>query len=87
MVNGKWENIKPVEVPRYPGGKFSSKGNFTDLCKDRVDRAKGSTFQLIVPCREVKYRVSQKIYKYGFLNIKFKLEILANFEFLGVSNL
>ena len=37
MVNG--ENIKPVEATRYVGDKFNSKGNYTDLCKDRVDRA------------------------------------------------
>ena len=37
MVNG--ENIEPVEAFRYLGDKFNSKGNYTDLCKDRVDRA------------------------------------------------
>ena len=52
MING--ENIKPVEVARYLGDKFNSKGNYTDLCKDRVDRAKGSTFEFIALCREVK---------------------------------
>ena len=45
MVNG--EIIKPVEDARYLGDKFNSKGNYTDLCKDRIDRAKGSTFELI----------------------------------------
>ena len=38
-VNG--ENIKLVEVARYFSDKFSSEGNYTDLCKDRVDRATG----------------------------------------------
>ena len=56
-VNG--ENIKPVEIARYLGDKFSSKGNYTDLCKDRADRAKGSTFELIAPCREVKFGTRQ----------------------------
>ena len=42
MVNG--ENIKSVEVARYLDNKFSSKGNYTDLCKDRVDRAKKFQF-------------------------------------------
>ena len=51
-VNG--ENIKPVEVARYLGDKFSSKENYIDLCRDRVDRGKGSTFELIALCREVK---------------------------------
>ena len=57
MVNG--ENIKPVEFARYFGDKFSSNGNYIDLRKDRVDRAKGSTFELIVLCREVKFGTRQ----------------------------
>ena len=57
MVNG--ENIKTVETARYLGDKFSSKGNYTDLCKDRVGRAKSSTFELIALCREVKFGTRQ----------------------------
>ena len=57
MVNG--ENIKPGEVARYFGDKFNSKGNYTDLCKDRVDRAKGSTFELIALCKEVQFGTRQ----------------------------
>ena len=57
MVNG--ENIKTVETARYLGDKFNSKGNYPDLCKDRVDRAKSSTFELIALCREVKFRTRQ----------------------------
>ena len=56
MVNG--ENIKPVEAAIYFGDKFNSKGNYTDLCKDRLDRAKSSTFELIRPstnnCKTIK---------------------------------
>ena len=43
----------------YLDDKFNSKGNYTDLCKDRVDRAKGSTFELIALCREVKFSTRQ----------------------------
>ena len=57
MVNG--ENIKAVEAVRYSGDKFNSKGNYTDLCKDKVDRAKSSTFELIALCREVKFGTGQ----------------------------
>ena len=57
MVHG--ETIKPVEAARYLGDKFSSKGNYTDLCKDRVDRAERSTFELIALCREVKFGTRQ----------------------------
>ena len=57
MVNG--ENIKTVETARYLGDKFNSKGNYTDLWKDRVDRAQGSTFELIALCREVKFGTCQ----------------------------
>ena len=57
MVNG--ENIKTVETARYLGDKFNSQGNYTDLCKDRVDRAKGSTFELIALCKEVKFGTRQ----------------------------
>ena len=71
MVNG--ENIKLVEAARYLGDKFNSKENYTDLCKDRVDRAKGSTFELIALCREVKFGTRQienmlMLYKCSFLN-------------------
>ena len=52
MVNG--ENIKTVDTAKYLGDKLNSKGNYIDLCRDRVDRAKGSTFELIALCREVK---------------------------------
>ena len=58
MVNSE-NKKKTVEVARYFGDKFSSKGNYTDLCKDRVDRAKGSTFGLIALCREVKFGTRQ----------------------------
>ena len=58
MVNG--ENIEPVEADRYLGYRFSSKGTYTDLCKDRVDGAKDSTFELIALCREVKFGTLQK---------------------------
>ena len=57
MVNG--ENIKTVDNTKYLGDKFNSKGNYTDLCKDRVDRAKGSTFELIAICGEVKFGTRQ----------------------------
>ena len=51
-VNG--ENIKSVGVARYLGDQFNSKGDYVDLCKERVRRAKGSTFELIALCREVR---------------------------------
>ena len=53
IVNG--ENIKSVGVARYLGDQFNSKGDYVDLCKERVGRAKGSTFELIALCREVKF--------------------------------
>ena len=40
-VNG--ENIKPVEFARYLRNEFNLKEDYTDLWKDGVDRAKGST--------------------------------------------
>ena len=57
MVNG--ENIKTVDTAKYLGDKFNSKGNYTDLCKDRVDRAKGSTFELIALCKQGKFGTRQ----------------------------
>ena len=56
-VNG--ENIKSVGVARYLGDQFNSKGDYVDLCKERVGRAKGSTFELIALCREVKFGTRQ----------------------------
>ena len=58
MVNG--ENIKLVEAARYLGDKFNSKINYTDLCKDRVDRAKGSTFELIAVCGKIWHTSNRK---------------------------
>ena len=52
MVNGK--NRKTVDIAKYLGDKFNSKRNYTDLCIDRLDRAQGSTFELIALYREVK---------------------------------
>ena len=57
MVNG--ENIKTVDTARCLGDKSNSKENYTLLCKDRVDRAKCSTFELIALCREVKFGTRQ----------------------------
>ena len=56
-VNG--ENIKSVGVARYLEDQFNSKGDYVDLCKERVGRAKGSTFELIALCREVKFGTLQ----------------------------
>ena len=56
-VNG--ENIKSVGVAWYLGDQFNSKGDYVDLCKERVGRAKGSTFELIALCREVKFGTRQ----------------------------
>ena len=57
-VNG--ENIKSVGVARYLRDQFISKGNYVDLCKERVGRAKGSTFQLIALCHEVEFGTRQR---------------------------
>ena len=56
-VNG--ENIKSLDAARCVGDQSSSKGNYVDLCKERVGRAKGSTFDLIVLCRKVKFGTEQ----------------------------
>ena len=56
-VNG--ENIKPVGVARYLGDQFNSKGNYVDLCKERVGRVKGSSIEWIALCREVKFGTQQ----------------------------
>ena len=37
------EKIKLVNVAKYLGDSFNSKGSYAGLCKDRVDRARGST--------------------------------------------
>ena len=54
-ITVKSENIKSVSVVSYLGDQFNSKGDYVDLCKERVQRAKGSTFELIALCREVKF--------------------------------
>ena len=37
------ETIKLVNVAKYLGDRFNSKGSYADLYKDRVDRERGST--------------------------------------------
>ena len=56
-VNG--ENMKSVGVAWYLGDQFNYKGNYVDLCKERVGRLKGSTFELIALCREIKFGTRQ----------------------------
>ena len=46
------EKIKLVNVAKYLGDSFNSKGSYADLCKDRVDRARGSTHELLALGRE-----------------------------------
>ena len=41
------EKIKLVNVAKYLGDSFNSKGSYADLNKDRVDRARGSTHELL----------------------------------------
>ena len=53
------ENIKSAGVARCLEDQFNSKGDYVDLCKERVGRAKGSTFELIALCREVKFGTRQ----------------------------
>ena len=38
---------------------MNSKGNHVDLCKEQFMRAKGSTFELIALCREIKFGTRQ----------------------------
>ena len=53
------EVMKSGGVARYLGDHFNSKDDYVDLCKERVERAKGSTFELIALCREVKFGTLQ----------------------------
>ena len=53
------ENIKTVDTAKYLGDQFNSKGNYTDLCKDSANNAKGSPFELIALCKEVKFGTHQ----------------------------
>ena len=56
-VSGK--NIKSFGVARFLGDQFDSKGNYVGLCKERVGRAKGSTFELIALRCEAKFGIRQ----------------------------
>ena len=53
------ENIKLVNVAKYLGDCFNSKRNYADLCKDRVDRARGSTHELLALCGEITFGTQQ----------------------------
>ena len=46
------EKMKLVNVAKYLGDSFNSMGSYADLCKDRVDRARISTHELLALCRE-----------------------------------
>ena len=78
VING--ENIKPVETARYLGDKFNSKGNYTDLRKCRVDRAKGSTFELTVLNREVKFGTHQIENRLILYQSVFLPQLIYNYE-------
>ena len=53
------EKIKLVKVAKYLGDSFNSRGSYADLCKDRVDRERGSTHELLALCREVTFGTQQ----------------------------
>ena len=53
------EKIKLISVVRYLGESFNSKGSYADLCKDRVDMARGSTHELLALCGEVTFGTQQ----------------------------
>ena len=53
------ETIKVVNVAKYIGVSFNSKGSYADLSKDRVDRVMGSTHELLALCREVTFETQQ----------------------------
>ena len=53
------EKIKLVNAAKYLGDSFNLKGSYADLCKDRVDRERGSTHKLLALCREVTFRTQE----------------------------
>ena len=57
------EKVKLVNVAKYLGDSFNSKGSHADLCKERVDRARararGSTHELLALCREATFGTQQ----------------------------
>ena len=52
-LNVNNEKLQLVNVAKYLGNSFNSKGSYADLCKNRVDRALGSTHELLALYREV----------------------------------
>ena len=53
------EKTKLVNVARYLGDTLTSKGSYADLGKERVDRKRGSTQELLALCRVAKFRSQQ----------------------------
>ena len=53
------EKIKSVNAAKYSGDSFNSKGSYADLCKNRVDSARGSAHELLALCREVTFGTQQ----------------------------
>ena len=53
------EKIKLVNVAKYLGDSFMSEGSYADLCKDGVDKARGSTHERLALCREVTFGTQQ----------------------------
>ena len=53
------EKIKLVNVAKYLGNSFNTKGSYADLCKDIVDSARSSTHELLALCREVTFGTQQ----------------------------
>ena len=66
------EKINSANVAKYLDDSFNSKGSYADLCKDRVDRARDSTHELLALCREITFGTQQIetmliLYQYIFL--------------------
>ena len=53
------ENVEIKNSFRYLGDIFNSQGNNSDLCKDRLRRAVGTSIEIISLCKEVNFGTHQ----------------------------
>ena len=92
-VNGR--SMKQVDVACYLGDHFNHRGNNSDICKERVTKAKGTIIELCSICKRINMGNKQiesmlLLYKTVFIprlicNCKAWSDLTPNFDFANTT--
>ena len=73
-------SMKQVDVACYLGDHFNHRGNHSDLCKERVTKAKGTIIELCSLCKGINMK-NKKIESMLLLyKTFFMLKLIYNYE-------